>query len=574
MFNLFRRPMPGVTPEKKELLSVLLSFKKEFFALMGFSCVINLLLLIPSIYMLQVFDRVLTGRNPLTLIMLTLIAVAMYVFMGFLEWVRSQMMIRIGNRMDKRLSGRIFAATFGRSLLAGSGNASQPFNDFTNLRQFLTGTGLFAFFDAPWTPIYLIVIFVIHPILGVFSIVSALVLLILAMATELVSRKPLFEAARMSNISTTFASVNFRNAEAIEAMGMLNNVRSHWYPKHEQFLKLQTKASGRAGVIQASSKFFRLTFQSAILGLGAYLAIQQIITPGMMIAASILMGRALSPVDMAIGTWKQFVSARDSYKRLEELIRAFPEREKGMSLPVPKGRLSVSNVVVVPPGSTQQVLRGVNLEAFPGEPIAIIGPSGAGKSTLARTIVGLWPPLMGSVRLDGAETYKWNKEELGQYVGYLPQDIELLNGTIADNIARFGEIQSERVIKAAQAAGIHEIVLQFPKGYDTPIGEGGVILSAGQRQRVALARALYGDPVLIVLDEPNSNLDEAGEIALVNALMQLKSAKKTIFVITHRTLILSVVDKVLLLANGTIQLYGPRDEVLMRLRQAQEQRAS
>lgn len=574
MFNLFRRPIPGSAPEKKELLSVLLSFKRDFLALMGFSCIINFLLLVPAIYMLQVFDRVLTSRNPLTLIMLTIIAVGMYVFMGFLEWVRSQLMIRIGNRMDKRLSGRIFAAAFGRSLLAGSGNASQPFNDFTNLRQFLTGSGLFAFFDAPWMPIYLIVIFIIHPVLGVFSVVSALILLVLAISTELVSRKPIFEANRLNNVSTTFASANFRNAEAIEAMGMLDNVRNHWYPKHNQVLKLQAKASGRAGVIQASSKFVRLTFQSGILGLGAYLAIEQIITPGMMIAGSILMGRALSPVDMAIGTWKQFISARDSYKRLEELIRAFPEREKGMSLPAPKGRLSVSNVIVVPPGSTQQVLRGVSLEAFPGEPIAVIGPTGAGKSTLARAIVGIWPPVMGSVRLDGAETFKWNKEELGQYIGYLPQDIELLNGTIAENIARFGEIHSEQVIKAAQAAGIHEIVLQLPKGYDTPIGEGGVILSAGQRQRVALARALYGDPVLIVLDEPNSNLDEAGEIALVNALMQLKATKKTIFVITHRTLILSVVDKILLLANGAIQLYGPRDEVLTRLRQAQEQRVS
>lgn len=570
MFNIFKRPVMGAPPEKRELLSVLLSFKKEFFALMGFSCVINFLLLVPAIYMLQTYDRVLTSRNPTTLIMLTIIALAMYVFLGFLEWVRSQVLIRIGNRMDKRLSGSIFVAAFGRSLQAGSGNASQPFNDFTNLRQFLTGSGLFAFFDAPFMPIYLVVIFIIHPILGVFSLVSAFILLVLAMATEFATRKPLLEASRMNNVSTTFASANFRSAEAIEAMGMLNNVRNHWYPKHERFLRLQTKASERASVIQASSKFARLTFQSAILGLGAYLALQQIITPGMMIAASILMGRALSPVDMAIGVWKQFISARDSYKRLEEIIRAFPERERGMPLPIPKGVLSVSNIIVVPPGSSQQVLKGVTLEAFPGEPVAIIGPSGAGKSTLARAIVGLWPPLIGSVRLDGAETFKWNKEELGRYIGYLPQDIDLLNGTIAENIARFGEIDSESVIKASQAAGIHEIVLQFPKGYDTPIGEGGVILSAGQRQRVALARALYGDPVLIVLDEPNSNLDEAGEIALVNALMQLKAARKTIFVITHRTLILSVMNKILLLSNGTIQLYGPRDEVIMRLKQAQE----
>jgi PrtD family type I secretion system ABC transporter len=571
MFNIFRRPFSETSVEKKQLKAVLLSFKSTFVNIGLFSFVVNILLLVPAIYMLQIYDRVLTSRNQDTLLMLTVIMILMYVFVGFLEWIRSQLLIRIGNRMDQRLSGKVFRAAFERSLQFGSANATQYFYDLTNIRQFLTGQGLFAFFDSPWTPIFIAVIFYMHPLLGVFSIVSAIFLLCLAVLTELISRKPLSEANKLHNIASTFAGANLRNAEAIEAMGMLSHVRDHWYQKHEKFLKLQAMASERASVIASISKFARLTSQSLILGVGAYLAIQNIITPGMMIAASILMGRALHPVEMAIGTWKQLLSTRTSYRRLEEILSAFSEREKGMSLPPPTGRIMVSSLIAVPPGSTRQILKGVSFGTAPGEVVAVIGPSAAGKTTLARMIVGIWQPFAGVVRLDGVDVSTWDKEDLGPSIGYLPQDIELLDGTIAENIARFGEIDSEKVVEAAKATGIHEMVLQLPGGYDTPIGEGGLFLSGGQKQRIALARAIYGEPVLIVLDEPNSNLDDAGELALLDALLKLKEAQKTVFIITHRTSILSMVDRILLLVNGVLQAYGPRDDILNSLKKAQQQ---
>jgi PrtD family type I secretion system ABC transporter len=571
MLNIFRRPFSTISGEKRELMAVLLSFKSTFVTIGLFSFVVNILLLVPAIYMLQIYDRVLPSRNQDTLLMLTVIMVVAYLLIGFLEWVRSQLLIRMGNRMDQRLSGKVFRAAFEKSLNFGSANATQYFYDLTNIRQFLTGHGLFAFFDSPWTPIFLAVIFYMHPLLGVFSIVSAVFLSCMAILTELVSRKPLSEANKLHNVASTFAGANLRNAEAIEAMGMLNHVKDHWYRKHERFLKLQAVASERASIIASISKFARLTSQSLILGAGAYLAIKNIISPGMMIAGSILMGRALHPVELAIGTWKQFLSTRTSYKRLEEILGAFSKREKGMSLPPPTGKMVVSNLIAVPPGSTRQILKGVSFGTAPGDVVAIIGPSAAGKTTLARMIVGIWQPFSGAVRLDGVEVSTWDKAELGPSIGYLPQDIELLDGTLAENIARFGEIDSEKVVAAAKATGIHEMVLQFPGGYDTPIGEGGLFLSGGQKQRIALARAIYDDPVLIVLDEPNSNLDDAGELALLQTLSKLKEAKKTVFVITHRTSILSTVDKILLLVNGVMQAYGPRDEILAHMRKAQQQ---
>jgi PrtD family type I secretion system ABC transporter len=398
-------------------------------------------------------------------------------------------------------------------------------------------------------------------------------LLGLAYLNEAVTRKPMTEANKLHGVANTFAGANLRNAEAIEAMGMMNHVRERWYQKHLKFLKLQSKASERASVLSSITKGFRLTAQSSILGLGAYLAIQNLTTPGMMIAASILMGRALAPVEQAIGIWKQFLTTRSSYRRLEEILSIFPDREPGMSLPAPVGKLDVSNLFAGPPGTNIQILKGVSFTADPGDVVAVIGPSAAGKTTLARMLVGIWNPLSGSVRLDGADVSTWNKAEVGPFIGYLPQDIELLEGTVAENIARFGQIDSEKVVAAAKATGIHEIVLQFPDGYDTQIGEGGLVLSGGQRQRIALARAIYGDPVLLVLDEPNSNLDDVGEAALVDTIVMLKEKKATVFVITHRPSILSIVDKVLLMIAGAAAAYGPRDEVLAALQRTQQQRA-
>jgi len=566
-----QRPLPAGKVKKSELSIVLQSFRSTFVAVGLFSFVLNLLLLVPAMYMLQIYDRVLQSRNQDTLLMLTLIMLLMYVGFGFLSWIRSQILIRLGNQMDQGLSGKVFQAAFERSLQFGSANAAQYFSDLTTVRQFLTGQGLLAFFDFPWTPIFIAVIYYMHPWLGLFSIGSAIFLLALAILTELTSRKPLAEANKFFRSASTYAGANLRNAEVIEAMGMLGQVRGFWYRKHEAFLKLQALASERASVIAAITNASRMTFQSAILGLGGYLAIQNIISPGMMIAGSILMGMALRPVQTAIGTWKQFLAARTSYKRLEEVLSLFAVRAESMSLPTPKGALTVKNLVAVPPNTKTQVLKGISFSADPGDLVAIIGPSAAGKTTLARLITGIWPPFAGEARLDGVDISNWNKSELGPHIGYLPQDIELLDGTVAQNIARFGEIDSEKVVKAATATGIHEMVLQFPAGYDTPVGEGGLFLSGGQKQRIALARAIYGDPMLYVLDEPNSNLDDVGVSALLKTLIRLKNEKKTVFVITHNTAILSVAAKVLLLVNGTAQAYGPRDDVLARMQQARQQ---
>ena len=566
-----QQPLPAEKGKKSELSIVLQSFRNTFVAVGLFSFVLNLLLLVPAMYMLQIYDRVLQSRNQDTLLMLTLLMLLMYVGFGFLYWVRSWILIRLGNQMDQRLSGKVFQAAFERSLRFGSANAAQYLSDLTKARQFLTGQGLLAFFDFPWTPIFIAVIFYMHPWLGIFSICSAIFLLALVVLNELASRKPLAEANKFYSSASTYAGANLRNAEVIEAMGMLGQVQGFWYRKHEAFLKLQALASERASVIAAITTASRMTFQSAILGLGGYLAIQNIISPGMMIAASILMGMALRPVQTAITTWKQFLAARTSYNRLEEVLSLFVARDESMSLPIPKGALTVKNLVAVPPNTKTQVLKGISFSADPGDVVAIIGPSAAGKTTLARLITGIWPPFAGEARLDGVDVSAWDKSELGPHIGYLPQDIELLDGTVAQNIARFGEIDSEKVVKAATATGIHDMVLQFPEGYDTPVGEGGLFMSGGQKQRIALARAIYGNPMLFVLDEPNSNLDEVGISALLQTLARLKDEKKTVFVITHNTAILSAVDKVLLLVNGTAQAYGPRDDVLALMQQARQQ---
>ncbi|MHB1679556.1 MAG: type I secretion system permease/ATPase [bacterium] len=570
--SLFRRNKPFTVAEKPELLKVLTFFKREFYVVGVFSFVINLILLVPAIYMLQVYDSVLASRNNDTLIFLTIIMLFMYVLMAFFEWTRSQLLIRIGNKMDKRLNHRLFQVAFEKCLRMGSTDASQVFGDFTNIRQFITGTGAIAFFDVPWTPIYVLVIGIIYWVLGVFAAFAAVVLFFMAFMTEIVSKKKLTASNNAYHKASTFASINFRNADVMESMGMLSNVRRHWNTKYEKSIALQSNVSEKTSYVSAITKFFRIAFQSLILGLGAYYVINgNIISGGAMVAASILMGRALAPVDLAIGGWRGFVSARDSYKRLTQLFTTFPERDKGMPLPAPEGKINSLNLYAVPPNSKLQVLKGITFEALKGDMVAIVGPSGSGKSTLARMIVGVWPPALGSMRLDGAEIFSWNKDALGSYIGYLPQDIELLNGTVAENIGRFGDIDSIKVIEAAKTVGIHEMILNLPDGYDTFIGEGGVILSGGQKQRVALARAIYGNPSLVVLDEPDSNLDDLGGHALLNTLAKLKEQKSTVFIISHRTHILSVVDKIMLLANGTIQMYGLRNDVLSALLASQKQ---
>ncbi|WP_218961310.1 type I secretion system permease/ATPase [Desulfobotulus mexicanus] len=557
--------------EKGELAKLLLTFKTTFFSLGIFSFVINMLMITPAVYMLQIYDRVLMSANQTTLFMLTIIVVMFYVILAALEGVRSRVMVRAGNKIDALSCDRVFDVAYERSLRGASGRASQTFSDMTQVRQFLTGNGLFAFFDAPWAPIYIFIIFMLHPALGLFALGAAIILIFLAFVTEWTSRAPLGESNKHYASATNFANMNFRNAEVIESMGMLNNVRRHWDPKHQAHIAWQSVASERAGTVQAITKFVSLSAQSLILGLGAYYVIQHELTAGMMIAGSILLGRALAPVQLLIGTWKQFVTARGAYQRLEETFALFPADTESLKLPPPKGRVSAAGLVAVAPNSNAQILKNITFEVHPGEIVGIVGPSASGKSTLARLLVGAWPPAMGAVRLDGAEMHSWDRQQVGPFIGYLPQDIELLEGTVAQNIARFGDIDDAAVVKAAQTAGVHEMILHFPDGYNTYIGEGGVVLSGGQRQRIALARSIYGSPVMVVLDEPNSNLDDVGEQALVSAIEQMKADGKTVFVITHKTNILSTVDKLMMLSAGQLQAFGPRDDVL---RWIQEQRAN
>lgn len=548
-----------------EIRKALGAHKGAFLAVTLFSFIINFLYLTPSIYMLQVYDRVVTARSDMTLLFLSILTVGLFAVMSALELARSQVLIRVGNALDRVLSRRVFTATFEANLRSSGGNPAQALSDLNNVRQFVTGNGLFAFMDAPWLPIYLVVIFMLDPTLGWFSVGGVVLMVVLTVITELVSKGPLEAANRHAIQASNFATSNLRNAEVIEAMGMLTPLMGRWYVHQAQMLQQQTKASNRAATISAVTKLVRLVIQSGSLGLGALLVIEGKATAGVMIAASILTGRAMAPVEMLIGSWKGFVSARGSYHRLRGLLAALPERPNTMSLPDPKGLLTFENTYAAPPGGRAHIIKGVNLVIVPGSVVGLIGPSASGKSSLARLMVGVWLPQIGSVRLDNAEFSQWNKHELGPMMGYMPQDVELFGGTIAENIARFGAVDSDKVVEAARLAGVHEMILHFPQGYDTLIGEGGGVLSGGQRQRIGIARAIYGLPALIVLDEPNSNLDDMGEAALVATVQALKQVGRTVVVITHRMNILQAVDKLLVMRDGQVVGFGERDQVLQAL---------
>lgn len=566
MFALFKSP-------KNEIALALYEFKATFRNVGIFSAVINLMLLVPSLYMLQVYDRVLASRNQTTLLMLTMMVLGAFLFTSALEFVRSFVLIRVGAQLDMTLNKRVYTAAFEQNLKKAGGNAGQALQDLTTIRQFLTGNALFAFFDAPWFPIYLAVIFLFNPSLGVFALCGTIILIVLAYVNEAVSKKPLGEANSMAIAAGNLATNNLRNAEVIEAMGMLPNLMARWFKLHGRFLHLQAEASEKAGVISSATKFFRTSLQSLVLGYGALLVLDGKITGGMMIVASILMGRTLSPVEQLIGVWKTWASTRSAYARLNELLSSNPVRREGMPLPKPRGQVSLEAVTAGPPGSTVAAIKNLSFSIQPGDVLGVIGASGAGKSTLARLLVGVWPAAMGKVRLDGADVYQWNKEELGPHIGYLPQDIELFAGTVSENIARFGDIDSEQVILAAKRCGVHEMILQLPQGYDTPLGDSGAGLSGGQKQRLGLARAMYNDPSLLVLDEPNSNLDEIGEQALVDAVVDFRKRGKTVVLITHRTSAIGITNKLLLLRNGVAQLFGPTTQVLMELAKAAQQQS-
>jgi ATP-binding cassette subfamily C protein EexD len=552
------------TTKYPELIAALKDVKSYFILAGVFSAAINILMLVPVIYMLQVYDRVMSSGSLSTLTMLTLLMTALLMAMGGFEWVRSRILISASNRIEKNLRKRVSQAAFKNSLLSGGGSA-QPLSDLIGLRQFLTGNGLFAFFDAPWFPIYVAIMFMFHTWFGVSAIIAGIIMVVLTYTNEVMTSKRLQEANALGNKASNQLAGSLRNAEVVAAMGMADDIRTRQDLTSDQVLVLQTEASSRAAIVANVSKSFRMIVQSLLLGMGALLALRGEISPGMVIAGSLLLGRALAPIDLLVGTWKGFSVARAQYARLGELLLAIPAEQETMSLPAPEGNLNVEQVVVVPPGSQIFAVKGVSLQLNAGEVLGIVGPSASGKSTLARALLGIWPTHSGKVRLDGADIATWDRAELGPHIGYLPQDIELFSGSISENISRFGELSPEKVVAAAKRSGVHEMVLGLPQGYDTMIGGGGGVLSGGQRQRIGLARAVYDNPRLMVLDEPNSNLDDQGEKELVDSIDRIKQTGCTVIVITHRTMVLKCVDKILVMKEGLAAAFGPKDQVLASL---------
>lgn len=549
------------------LKSAIKASKSAFYFTALVSLFINLLMLVPSLYMLQLYDRVIASRSEETLLMLTLIVVALFIVMGILEFVRSRILIRVANSIDMRLSDRIFNTMFALANRFPSRATALPLNDLGQIRQFLAGTPLFAFFDAPWIPIYIAILFLFHPWYGVFGIFAVILVATLTIINESRTKNRIDSANKMFQSSQNFIVSSLRNSEVIEAMGMHKQISNRWKERYTTFLHDQSYASDEAGVWSNLSKLSRMLMQSLILGIGGYLTITSQITPGMMIAGSIILGRALAPLDLMTSTWKQFTSARLSYSRLSKLLDDFPLLEPTTPLPDPKGQITLENLTITPPESKIPSLKNISISIAAGETIGVIGASAAGKSSFARALIGIWKPLSGTVRIDGAEISHYDRSFLGNFIGYLPQDIELFEGTVSENIARYATPDPEKVVEAAMICGLHEMILRLPKGYDTPIGIGGAALSGGQRQRIALARAVYDYPRIVVLDEPNSNLDDVGERALVNTIIELKKRSITVVLVTHRSSILGITDKILLLREGILQLYGNRDEVLTALTQ-------
>ena len=543
--------------ERSDLGRTLWTFRREFAWVFVFSCFANLLLLTPTLYMLQVFDRVMLSGNELTLFALTGIAVLFFLVMGFAEWVRSRLLVRAGSRLDEALNTRIFNATYEARLRSSSRNPVQPLADLTQVRQFLTGSGTIAVVDMPWAVVFIAVLFLMHPVLGWTSIGFCVVQLMLALGGRWLTSRSLKEAQDLSLESTTYLQAKLRNAETVEALGMLGNLRRQWLGMHERYMAGQANSAEMVRRVQAVTKFVQYVQQSLILAVGAVLAIDGKISAGAMIACNALMGNALRPIGTLVQVWKQYVDARESYLRLESVLNDHPTREASIDDEEVRGQISLRDLEATAPGRKTPILKGLNVDFLAGEVVAILGPSGAGKSTLARCLMGIWPDRTGEVLLDGHAIEAWSRSALGPHLGYLPQDIELFDGSIAENIARFANVDPKVVIDAATRTGIHDMILRLPKGYDTPMGEAGGFLSGGQRQRIGLARAILGDPALVVLDEPNANLDDIGEAALIRTVRDLKSRGKTVFMIVHQQHLLAAADRVLILENGQISRFLP-----------------
>ncbi|MBR1120957.1 type I secretion system permease/ATPase [Bradyrhizobium lablabi] len=550
-----------------ELDTALARFRSALFAIAGFSAILNILALTGSLFMMEVYDRVLPSRSVPTLVGLLVLALTLYVFQGFLDALRGRLLVRIGIRLDQAMSDRIYATVMRLPIQAPKrGESIQPLRDLDTVRTYLSGAGPTAFFDLPWVPFYLAICFAFHFWIGVTVLVGALILVSLTLVSELLAKRSALDANRIGNQRARLAETSRRNAEALTALGMTGWISGRWQSLNRKFLSGQAGSSDLAAGLGAMGRSFRMMMQSGVLAVGAYLVINQQATAGVIIASSILSARALAPVDLAISHWRSFVGARQARERLHKLLLLLPEVRVPTSLPKPQRGLSVDNVSAAPPDVPRAVVHEVSFSLKAGNGLGVIGPSASGKSSLARVLVGLWAPARGTVRLDGATLDQWMPDELGRHVGYLPQDVELIEGTVAQNISRFDpNATSEAIIAAAKAAGVHEMVLALPQGYDAEIGEQGSALSAGQQQRVALARALYGDPFLVVLDEPNSNLDVEGDEALTQAILGARARGAIVVVVAHRPSALSGVDHVLALNSGRQQAFGPKDEVLAKV---------
>ena len=556
-----------------ELQGALAELRPYFRRAVVLTLISGLLSLMPTVYMLQVYDRVVNSANLSTLWMLTAMVLVAYAVMEVLEWVRGELMQDAGRRLDVRLRQRLFQAVFDGNLRRNLIGGGQVFNDLKLLREFLYNPAFYAFMDAPLSMVVLVIVFLISPVLGSIALLGGVVQLIFSVMTERRTQKPLMEANRHSTAAQQYVTTSLRNSEVIQSMGMMQGIQDRWMKNQQNFLDLQAEASEQAGSLAASAKAVQLVQQSALMGVGSWLMMSGDMgaNASLIIVASVLGGKAVQPIIQLISNWKAVVAARSARDRIEGLLAEVPAHQPRMPLPAPKGQLSVENVTASPPGLPAQVLRNVSFGVRAGECLAVVGPSGAGKTCLARALMGLWPTSAGKVRLDGSDVYAWNKRELGPYLGYLPQGVELFDGTVAENIARFGEVDMAKVEAAAELAGLQTLIAELPQGYDTRIGDDGGFLSGGQRQRVALARAVYGEPRFVVLDEPNSSLDEAGDAALFRLLKALKERGVTVVVITHRINLLELADRMLVLVDGGVTAFGPRDEVMEALHKARAQ---
>lgn len=551
-------------PPQTFVFLILSSLRKAFFSIAAASAAINMLALTGSFFMLQVYDRVIPGRSLPTLAGLVIIAATLFIFQGTLELLRSMLLARVGASLDERMNKKVFSSlVFLPTRTQTSDDGLQSVRDLEQVRSFLSGAGAAALFDLPWMPFYLILCFLFHFWIGVTALCGAILLIILTVLAEVLSHRPALEAAKSSAARFSFAQAARRNWEAVAAMGFSGRLTEKWAAMNEDYLGNQLAASNIAGTLTTIAKISRMMLQSGVLAVGAILVIDQQATGGIIIASSIMVTRALAPVELAIGQWKGFVGARQSWARLNKLLNLIPSEQWAVTLPAPQKDLSVENIGLTSPGSREFILRNISFKVAAGTVLGVVGPSASGKSSLARAITGLWPVTIGAIRLDQAALSQWEPSELGQHVGYLPQDVGLFDGSIAENISRFArDMQPEPIIAAAKAAGVYDMIVKLPDGFDTVIGESGSRLSAGQRQRIALARALYGDPFLVVLDEPNSNLDAEGEASLTKALIGVRARGGIAIVVAHRPSALAAADKVLIIANGQLQAFGPKDEIL------------